>query len=86
MAYEYPNLTPVIKDALDRYWHEKIRPGGFLQAVLANDLMEAWNRADMQNREPEVMQDLLWYVWNEMPANCHGTCLALDYWAGPVRE
>ena len=45
--------------------------GDFLTAVLANDLMEACGRADDENIAN--LPAFCAYLYNEMPASCHGS-------------
>ena len=58
------------KAALDRYVEHKMLPGGFLMAVLSNDLFGAVGRADSENLAALV--DIVQYIYNELPANCWG--------------
>ena len=67
-----------LKEALDRYVQHRIPAGGFLEAVLANDLMEAFGRADMNNRE--ILFDICAYIYNEIPRNCHGSWDVVRSW------
>lgn len=60
-----PNYT---MDALERYVEQGIPPGGFLMAVLTNDLMEAMGRADSNNRQ--VLFEITGLIYNEFPADC----------------
>ena len=46
---DYCNINPDTIQSLRRYADQGIPTGGFLQAVLANDLMEAVGRADEAN-------------------------------------
>ena len=57
--------------ALDRYVNNRILPGGFLTAVLSNDLFGAVAHADKENKSalPEICQ----YIYNELPGNCWGS-------------
>jgi hypothetical protein len=57
--------------SLRRYADEGVPTGGFLQAVLANDLFEAVGRADDFNGRalPEICK----YVYNEMSSACWGS-------------
>lgn len=66
------------KETLDNYVTQNWEPGGFCQAVLENDLMGALGRADMENRSDifEICQ----YVYNELPAECHGSRAAVTSW------
>jgi len=66
------------KDSLDRYAKEGCPTGDFLRAVLANDLMESFGRADIDNRED--MFDICSYVYNDTPAACHGSYDKVDKW------
>lgn len=52
--------------------------GGFLRAVLANDLNEAVGRADSENihRLPAIVA----WIYNEAPSPCHGSYAAVDSW------
>ena len=59
------------KAALDRYVEHKILPGGFLMAVLSNDLFGAVGRADSQNLA--ALPDIVKYVYNEMPSASWGS-------------
>lgn len=45
--------------------------GGFLRAVLENDLVEAFGRADEINAA--AMRDWAAWLFNEAPANCWGS-------------
>lgn len=52
--------------------------GGFLKAVICNDLVEACRRADLEN-----LQNLLAFVgwfYNEAPGVCWGSKEKMDAW------
>jgi hypothetical protein len=57
--------------ALNRYVEHKIIPGGFLMAVLSNDLFGAVAQADSENLAalPEIVK----YIYNNIPSNAWGT-------------
>ena len=59
------------KAALDRYVNDRILPGGFLIAVLSNDLVGAVGKADKENLAalPEIVR----YIYNEIPSSSWGT-------------
>jgi len=59
------------KAALDRYVEHKMLPGGFLMAVLSNDLFGAVGRADSENLA--ALPDIVKYVYNHMPADSWGS-------------
>jgi len=60
-----------IKETLARYTQHKIECGGFLMAVLRNDLMEAVGRADEQN--VRRLREICQYIYCELPSNCWGS-------------
>lgn len=65
------NIDINIKEALDRYIEHRISPGGFLKAVLENNLMEAIGRADTINRNN--LHAICKYIYNELPGHIHGS-------------
>lgn len=67
---ELPVRQDVI-ESLERYVQHGIEPGQFLLAVLENNLMEAFGRADSYNRASLFF--ILRYIYNELPGNCHGS-------------
>lgn len=52
--------------------------GGFLRAVLTNDLAEACVRADDENLAN--IPAYIAYLWNEAPAVCWGSKEKVDAW------
>lgn len=66
------------KDALERYIQDRFEPGGFLMAVLSNDLKDAFGRADINNRE--AMFHIVSYLYNDAPANCWGSPEKVAQW------
>lgn len=67
-----------MKEALDRYAQDGIETGGFLRAVLENNLYKAFSRADYQNRTD--LFNIVCYVYNELPMNCWGSPEKVDKW------
>ncbi len=65
---------------MDRYVKNAIPPGGFLTAVLSNDLKEAFGRADDINLDH--MKEIVVYCYNEIPSNCWGSREAMADWKG----
>ncbi|HJU12346.1 MAG TPA: hypothetical protein VJ728_15790 [Candidatus Binataceae bacterium] len=47
---DYSRIRKDVIESLRRYAHQRIPTGGFLEAVLRNDLRDAHAKADMQNR------------------------------------
>jgi hypothetical protein len=71
-------IKPSIIESLDRYVNHGIEPGSFLRAVLENDLMEAFGRADIENRA--TLFEICEYVYNELPFSCHGSPAKVKAW------
>jgi len=63
---------------LKRYIENHIEPGGFLSAVLSNDLKESFGRADQENREH--LFDIVNFLYNEAPATCWGSPEKVKAW------
>jgi len=63
-------------ESIRRYVDLGIPTGGFLRAVLANDLMEAVGRAD----ESSLLHlaDICRFVYNDIPSNVHGSYARVD--------
>lgn len=61
----YDCIKPETLASLKRYAEQRIPTGGFLQAVLENDLMQAFHRADEENCE--ALFHICAYIYNELP-------------------
>jgi len=66
------------KGSLLDYATNKIPTGGFLRAVLSNNLSEAVGRADVYNRQ--IIPELVEYIYNNLPGSCWGSYEAVDKW------
>ena len=86
MTYQF--RRHVISDAMLeslRAYAEHGRPvGDFLTAVLANDLMEAFNRADDFNIGN--MPAFCAWVYNECPSPAHGSRAKVKAWIEKFRQ
>ena len=71
-------MRPEIKASLDRYGKDHVPTGGFLGAVLANDLTEAFLRAEPENLHD--LHEIVLYVHWEIPGNCHGSYEIVKEW------
>jgi len=60
-----------LRPGLVRYFADGILPGGFLQAVLINDLTQAVERADPQSSA--MLPVLVWYLSAHAPACAWGS-------------
>lgn len=71
-------------DSITRYVENGIDPGGFVTAVLENNLSLAMGRADQENRE--ALFYICSYVHNEIPGSCHGSTEAVKQWLKHHKE
>lgn len=71
-------LDPWIKESLEAYVATGRPVGGFLTAVLENDLKEAFGRADDQCTRN--MRDIVAYCYNKLPIGCWGSPEAVSEW------
>lgn len=55
-------------------------PGGFLEAVLSNDLFGAMGRADSESRR--ILYDLVCFIYNKLPSACYGNREIVHAWEG----
>lgn len=64
------NLPATTEHALRLYIDEGIRPGGFLCAVLNDQLFRAVSQADSENRA--ALADIVKFIYNRCPQACWG--------------
>ena len=72
------NIPELTLGGLDRYVNNKIAPGGFLTAVLCNDLFGAFAKADNWNQA--AMFDICRYIYNDLPSVCWGSKEKMEAW------
>ncbi len=65
-------------ESLERYVNDRIPTGGFLYAVLTNDLFEAVGRADEFNRA--ALFEICNYIYNMIPSDCWGNSEKVKNW------
>jgi hypothetical protein len=65
-------------DALNRYRYDGLFPGDFLYAVLTNDFMQAFSKADDLNIAN--MYAIAKWVYNEMPTAAFGSPENIKSW------
>lgn len=75
---DYDNVPEHTQGALARYVEDRLPPGGFLEAVLTNDLLRAVSRADTWNKA--ALADIVRFVYNRCPAGCHGSRENYEAW------
>lgn len=72
------NLPGHMVDSVYRYVEQKIPPGSFMRAVLANELVLASIRADPYNKE--AIHSWAEFIHNELPAGCWGSRRVVSDW------
>lgn len=84
MLEEHYRLNPVrgvsktVIQSLNMWVMNKILPGGFLTAVLENNLKEACARADSYNRA--TLFEIVEYCYMNIPAPCWGSPEKVRAW------
>ena len=71
-------VSHTVKASLDIYISHQISPGGFLIAVLANDLFGALSQADSYNRA--TIFQIVQYIYNNLPKGSHGSKEIVTQW------
>lgn len=75
---DYDTLPPYMQGAARRYIENGIPPGSFLTAVICNDLMGAFGKADNMNRA--AMWDWVRFFYNDAPSTCWGSERKMAAW------
>jgi hypothetical protein len=75
----YQLLPEALRAGMRRYIEHGNVPGGFLQAVLRNDLKDATFRADDTNLQ--AMRDIVLFMHHEAPSDCWGSREKVEAWA-----
>lgn len=81
---DYENIPGLTMDSLERWEQHGIYPGGFLCAVLENDLQGAFAKADTGNLN--ALHAIVKYVYNRMDARCWGSREKMTAWADRHHE
>ena len=66
------------KESIDSFVARKLPPGGFVSAVLENNLSQAFARADLENERH--MKDIVSYVYNHIPMDAWGSPEKVAAW------
>lgn len=65
-------------EPLKAYIEQRVEPGGFLRAVLCNNLQEAAGRADIRNRRR--LWEWVGWLYNYAPGTCWGAPEKVESW------
>jgi len=73
-----PKIPLVTFNGLERYVIKGIRPGGYLNAVICNNLFQALGQADQHNRH--AIGTLATFINSKCPAACFGNPELVQDW------
>ena len=71
-------VPPLVVKSLKNYVENRVKPGGFLSAVLANNLKAAIMSADPQSLAG--LKSLVMFIYDYIPGNCHGSYQDMNRW------
>lgn len=71
MTINYSNLPARMQDGARLYIERGIPGGSFMTALFSNDLLGAFQRADMENTA--AMRTWASFLHNEAPCGCYGS-------------
>ena len=77
-------ISVEMQESFGRYVKHGIPTGGFLRAVLSNDLFDAMARADLENRDN--LFNIVYYVAHNLPYESYGSKDIVDTWKGLVND
>ncbi len=81
---DYSGLPESLRGGVQRYIEEGSMPGGFLTAVLENNLMESFSRADEVNQV--LMFQIVKWFYNDAPRGCWGSKEAVKNWTSDIKS
>jgi hypothetical protein len=79
-----PHIPERFQEGIANYYVFGIKPGSFLAAVLANDLQEAFARADTTS--VHELPGIVSWLYNYAPASSRGSWAALATWMHHRKE
>lgn len=77
-------LPEYMYDGFTRYYEHGVDPGGFMFAVLTNNLESAVGHADHVNMH--LLPNYVKFLYNEVAASSWGSREAVEYWIKTRRE
>ena len=75
---DYTTIPTSTQTALENYITNRWGPGGFLTAVLENDLCGAFGRADSHNLAE--LANIVRFIYNRIPAEAWGSRDKVSKW------
>ncbi len=73
-------IEPRFKQTIDYYVQYGYKPGHFITAVLENDLVGAFGRADCEAMNN--LKHIIAYCYNKIPSDCWGSKWKVEEWKG----
>lgn len=73
-----PYLPHHMREGMEMYLTRGIPPGGFMMAVLTNDLKGAVGRADLTNLK--YLTNIVAYIYNHVPSIAQGSPAKVEAW------
>lgn len=80
----YTDLPAQHRGGIRRWIEEGRLPGGFLAAVLSNDLTESVQRADSDSLR--VIREICHWLYNNAPGPCWGSPGAVKAWPAQAKQ
>ncbi len=74
----YEELPASLVSGMRLYIEQGVQPGGFLTAVICNNLKESFMRADAFNQH--LMFEIVKWMYNEAPSLCWGSPARMKHW------
>jgi hypothetical protein len=78
MRVDYATIPEITMHSLEAYIQYGQPAGGFLEAVLSNDLKNAVGNGDDENKEALVT--LVYYLYNKVRSDCWGSKEKYENW------
>jgi len=77
-------IKPETIESIKAYAETGRPTGGFLYAVLSNNLSESFGRADLENRL--ALYEIVQYIYHNIPADSWGSTAKVEAWLKAKRE
>jgi len=77
-------IKPETIESIEAYAKTGRPTGGFLYAVLSNNLCESFDRADTENRA--ALHEIIRYIYHNIPADSWGSTEKVEAWLKAKRE
>lgn len=81
---DYNAIPETTRETIDNWVKFALPPGSFVEAVLCNDLQEAFACADDENIA--ALHSIVAYVYNRIPGTCWGNADRFRNWPARLRQ